>query len=1114
MNRYVPLYLALAFLAACQGTEPTTPRPEVPSLAISDGAHTAGNPDFFFLPPLVWPTSSLANWTSNGFNPSLSPSVEICPIAAPAGACTAAPVVISGAAVKKHFPPSADPSDQLTGLPGDWAHYHAKWKIPNPCNALYRVAVKVGTVLLGYSDVKCVTKLVDLLKVDYKNFGAGLRGLDLQIPFRIEKNALCWPATNCTEQSVNLGSGGTVILTAPNSSAPVAGVRIPVQTTPQTVEVTVKLCEGGDLRARAGGLDLPVFGACFNVTTIPAVILTNAATVFACNIVVNNVVVDPGIAALSGPQQELVTLHRFSEGTYQALPHAPDFCNPVVGSNSPKSILGELAQGEWKSAGRRLLGLFAPEPLYARRRIDQGGGGLTNEFSDFQFALPARMEIVGGSPQTGIAGGLLPVVVKVTDLKGGNVAGARVHLSASTTPALSDAEGRATYDWAIALGSNSLTVTGNGIGGDDPNNGPRAGQDPFQPLDTSFGDPTDGGRVTLSIGARTLVAQGIASTCGGENPCGEAPVNLSEGGTVEVEVEGEVVGGVVIPPQPGEPAVVVTVEECPSLNPRAIDLPVFGRCLTVTTTPALAEALAEAATVYVCDAKAAVAALPVEAQRPLVTLHRLPVEGAVQALPHADAPCPVVVGQSSFKGMLRALVQGEWRAAGRQLVGLLAPKALQARMIDQGGGGITDEFSDFQFALPAKMAIVASTNNQTGAPGAVLAANPTVLVTDLLNNPVSGATVHFQVQTGGGSPASDVGALSNGSGLASTAWTLGPAAGDNTLQASGRGIASPGAENVQNGPRTGVDPFIPLSTAPAFGDASNGPAVDLGTGTLMFSATGVTPPTFSPTPVFASYGSGGWSYQIDGAPPVDWYSSAVTPFGSTGSMPFGSPNAGCTLNAAGFNTSWPAAGGTFLYARKSITLAGAEAVRIAVAIDNDVQVFVDGTPLSALLLHEGCPTKGSFVFNTTLAAGSHLVGILARDRGTSSYLDVEVTGTGGTITSVNPGGFTLTIGGSGVAYTAQLYNSTGSAFGVFPSDAVVVQAWIDQGTAFRAAGGAIVGGGGTLPAGSSSFGFSLSAENSPNAGSGTLVPGPATARFELTRNGVVLHTFTLPVTLQ
>src|SRR5262245_47222818 len=91
------LFLGLISLAACQGSETTQPG-EVPlgtpAFLISDGGHAGGNPDFFFLSPIVDNPSGSTNY-GDPFNGNLQPTVKICALnatteaSAPAAACKA-----------------------------------------------------------------------------------------------------------------------------------------------------------------------------------------------------------------------------------------------------------------------------------------------------------------------------------------------------------------------------------------------------------------------------------------------------------------------------------------------------------------------------------------------------------------------------------------------------------------------------------------------------------------------------------------------------------------------------------------------------------------------------------------------------------------------------------------------------------------------------------------------------------------------------------------------------------------------------------------------------------------------------------------------------------------
>jgi hypothetical protein len=525
MIRRVLSAIPLAVLVACSGTETTGPRATAPSFAISDGAHAGGNPDAFFLPLLVLPTSSYSNWTPNGFNKSLSPTIVVCPLdvttvaaVTPTTACKPAgggfPLSIGGADVKKHFRTGSEPSSLPTNIEDLVSHYHAQWKIPNPCNIVYRLTLNVGDKTLGFADVQCVNNLGALLKVDFKKFGAGLRGTFLQIPFRIEQYALCEvPGVGpCGSTTVATNTGGETTVLLPGGTAP-SGVTIPAQGTPTPgtppeLTVTVQPCDPLNPRAT----DIPVFGPCLRVTTSPALPpagLAVAATVFVCDVQVIE-----GVHVLNHAQEHRITMHRLDEvgavQTVTALPHISG-C-PVTTAAAPaslKGILRDLAQGNLKAAGGQVLSMIGPKPLYAARRLNLGAGGLTRGFSDFQVGLGCALSKPedSGDGQTGAPGAQLadPATVECRDVGGDPVRGATVRFQASTgglpNPEISvitDNDGRANTAWTLSStpGLNSLTAKGRGLAGTDFN-GPRGGNDtptivdPFQPIQAAFDDVTD-----------------------------------------------------------------------------------------------------------------------------------------------------------------------------------------------------------------------------------------------------------------------------------------------------------------------------------------------------------------------------------------------------------------------------------------------------------------------------------------------------------------------------------------------------------------------------------------------------------------------------------------------
>ncbi|MDB6026152.1 MAG: hypothetical protein JWM68_2375, partial [Verrucomicrobiales bacterium] len=92
-------------------------------------------------------------------------------------------------------------------------------------------------------------------------------------------------------------------------------------------------------------------------------------------------------------------------------------------------------------------------------------------------------------------------------------------------------------------------------------------------------------------------------------------------------------------------------------------------------------------------------------------------------------------------------------------------------------------------AVPDHLVLVQG-DGQTGTVGSTLAINPIVQVVDTNGAPISGATVSFNVQSGGGSVGSST-SVTGTNGYASTTWTLGGITGTNTLVASAFGIGVP-----------------------------------------------------------------------------------------------------------------------------------------------------------------------------------------------------------------------------------------------------------------------------------------------------------------------------------
>lgn len=106
---------------------------------------------------------------------------------------------------------------------------------------------------------------------------------------------------------------------------------------------------------------------------------------------------------------------------------------------------------------------------------------------------------------------------------------------------------------------------------------------------------------------------------------------------------------------------------------------------------------------------------------------------------------------------------------------------------------------------------------------------------------------------------------------------------------------------------------------------------------------------------------------------------------------FGTP--GCPL-APTIRTPWTL--NTTLLLRKRFSLpAGTTHLTVGVAIDNDIQVFLNGTDISGgVRASGGCAVRDRFVFaapDAILQDGENVLAIRAIDRGIVSYVDAQVT---------------------------------------------------------------------------------------------------------------------------
>jgi hypothetical protein len=524
MRRRVMLCLTLIAMSACNGDKVVQPTdaPTNPSNAISDGNNcvvagtvcTIGNPDFFFLPPMVQNASTSPEWDAGAFNADLEPIVKIC---------------ASKALVVADIPTAEciAEADRIAVADAGAEHYAVNWIVPSTSTIYFRIAVVVGTTTLGYADLETGSNASQLKKVGTSESIPLVDGRTLPIKFRVERFALCEVAGvgPCATKTVNVNAAAKIstALVSDKDDGIIFGGST-TTTTSSKKTVTVERCVDFHVREIT---DLPTFGPCVRVRVEPALTaaLTTPALVYSCDVTTTS-----AVNTVSAKQAERIAMHRLVGDKLEALPHDhPDCTTSTSSKASVRSMLANLARGRLGSAARQIGAMLAPRPLYAARFIDQGGGGYTHledeaegsgrsisvtggarlsvslaggrPVHEFQFLLPAKFAFIETpTDRAAYPEDALSVSVKVTDLGDEPVMGARLRFSADQGGAVSDAikytssdagsRGIATVTWTVKPPSpNTLTVTGRGVGGEDVH-GPRARTadkiDPFQPCDADW----------------------------------------------------------------------------------------------------------------------------------------------------------------------------------------------------------------------------------------------------------------------------------------------------------------------------------------------------------------------------------------------------------------------------------------------------------------------------------------------------------------------------------------------------------------------------------------------------------------------------------------------------
>ena len=208
-RRLTLVVLSAVVLAACsERPSPTSVLlpSQPPAGVISDGANGNGNPNFFFLPPLVTNPSQSTNWRAGSSNAHLQPVVRVFLVPPGAVGCS-----ISGT-------PAYGPTPLR--LDGSSEQYQVNWDTKASslqAGGVYRLCVygsptppDKGGVMLGFVDVEPVTG--GMKKLVTGDVYAFQDDRTLPIKVRIQNGAL---STGCTDPASC--SEAVVIGAAPGS---------------------------------------------------------------------------------------------------------------------------------------------------------------------------------------------------------------------------------------------------------------------------------------------------------------------------------------------------------------------------------------------------------------------------------------------------------------------------------------------------------------------------------------------------------------------------------------------------------------------------------------------------------------------------------------------------------------------------------------------------------------------------------------------------------------------------------------------------------------------------------------------------------------------------------
>ncbi len=483
--------VAVVVLAGCRDNS-LQPPPQL-SAAIQDGNH-AGNPNFFFLPPLVTSPLGSPNYDPGKFNAHLAPVAEVCELAAnpifvPTTDCKAGPLVFGPA------PMALDLINQ---------QYQLNWDTQASAlilTSFYRITVRGSArgTALGFLDVDPVLGGVKNLTtgdvVQFQN------GRTLPIKVRIEQGAFGGGSNtdDFVEQVVpNVIPSGTLDVTTNTKHA---GARITSGwlsfVNGLSLDQVVVIIERVPITDGVSCLNttLEQQEGCYRFRTDPDLhtLLPRTDLRFGADVIAGVCFQYPGdIDNLNGGRPfSLYRSEETSEGVATALElverEAPFLdCSefgptppppPSIGAAFRSGRFGDIAKAGLYALTHAIGRVIQPEALHA---VDLGAGGSTDGFSFFGYArhamltatvsaatAPAGSTVQAtamiGNSHHGVPSTPGPQPVTFTVISGGGTLSASENdvtiCSETRTCTVTTNDGSASVSWRLGVGENHVQVS-------------------------------------------------------------------------------------------------------------------------------------------------------------------------------------------------------------------------------------------------------------------------------------------------------------------------------------------------------------------------------------------------------------------------------------------------------------------------------------------------------------------------------------------------------------------------------------------------------------------------------------------------------------------------------